>query len=253
MRSTNIYDHPRYYEIAFSFRDISKEVDFFEAAVRKFSTIPVRSVFELACGPSPYLEEWNRRGYRYYGLDRSSKMLDYVRRRAARKHIPIKLWRADMNQFAWIGPRIDLAYVLLGSLFASSNAEFLQHLDCVARALRKGGLYILDGVVWFHSRQDRSENWTISKSGTKVRCNVRWEPVDQAAQTVREEITLEVGESRGRQRLQESTIMKLFFPQEFLTLVDCHGKFLFCGWFNDFDLDKPVGQSSRQVVVLRRK
>ncbi|MBI4480416.1 MAG: class I SAM-dependent methyltransferase [Acidobacteria bacterium] len=250
---SGIYTHPLYYAIAFDFRDMPREVDFFEAAARKFSKTPVRNVLELASGPGPYLEEWHRRGYRYCGLDSSAKMLDYVRQRAAREHIPVKLLRANMNRFTWSGSCVDLAYVLLGSFFASSNLQFLKHLDCVAGAVRRGGLYLLDGVVWFHSRQDRSENWTISRNGINVRCRVRWSPSNEELQTVREDITLDVRAAGVRKQLQESVVKKLFFPQEFLSLVDRHGKFTFCGWFKDFDLAKPAGSQGRSIVVLRRK
>ena len=73
----NLYQHPKYYEVAFSFRNIPQEVDFFESAIEKFSRIKVKSFFELASGTSPYLEEWHKRGYRYIGLDKSSEMLAF--------------------------------------------------------------------------------------------------------------------------------------------------------------------------------
>lgn len=38
----NLYDYPEYYEIAFSYRDIKKEVDVFEECFRRFSKIQVR-------------------------------------------------------------------------------------------------------------------------------------------------------------------------------------------------------------------
>ena len=72
----DVYKHPLYFEIAFSFRDISQEVDFFEAAIKKFSRRKVRKVLELASGTSPYLEEWHKRGYQYLGLDVSPNMLE---------------------------------------------------------------------------------------------------------------------------------------------------------------------------------
>lgn len=41
---SNLYDNPKYYEIAFSFRDIHAEVDVFEEYFKCFSQIPVKSV-----------------------------------------------------------------------------------------------------------------------------------------------------------------------------------------------------------------
>ncbi|MCK4526646.1 class I SAM-dependent methyltransferase, partial [candidate division WOR-3 bacterium] len=68
---SNLYDNPKYYEIAFSFRDIPAEVDVFEKSFKRFSEIPVKSVLELACGNSPHMKELVKRGYQYNGLDLS--------------------------------------------------------------------------------------------------------------------------------------------------------------------------------------
>ncbi len=47
---SQVYDNPKYYEIAFSFRDTSAEVDLFEDCFKRFSQIPVKSVLELGPG-----------------------------------------------------------------------------------------------------------------------------------------------------------------------------------------------------------
>jgi hypothetical protein len=60
-----VYDNPKYYEIAFSFRDIPAEVDVLEECFKWFSKIPVKSVLELGCGNSPHMEELVKRGYQY--------------------------------------------------------------------------------------------------------------------------------------------------------------------------------------------
>ena len=93
----SLYKKPKYYEIAFGFRNISIEVDFFEKAIKKFSKIKVRNVLELASGNSPYLEEWHKRGYEYFGLDLNQEMLDFVEARAKEKRINIQLFRSGMN------------------------------------------------------------------------------------------------------------------------------------------------------------
>ena len=249
----SVYAHPHYYEIAFGFRDVPQEVRFFEEAMARFSRVQVAKVLELASGPSPYLEEWHRRGVRYVGLDQSRPMLAYVRRRASKGHIPVELFQGDLRDFRLGGLRVDLAYVLLGSLFLSSNEELLEHLDCVARVLKRGGLYVLDEVVWFRLLENRPQRWTLSRDGITVRCSVSWRVVDAAAQTFQECILLNVNDRGRRMRLAEKSIRKFFFPQEFLTLVKCHGKFVFCGWFDDFDLGKPATEKGRQIVVLRKK
>ena len=134
--SMEAYRHPEYYDIAFAVADAAREVDFFEAAIRQFSRASVHRVFEIACGTAPYLAEWQRRGYRYCGLDLSPAMLDRARAKAAGLGIAADFLAGDMRDFAraTVGP-VDLAYVLLGSIYVGSNREFLAHLERVADVL----------------------------------------------------------------------------------------------------------------------
>ena len=74
-----VYDNPKYYEIAFSFRDIPKEVDFIEQIIAKESKIPVKSFLEIASGNSPHMKELCKRDYSYIGLELSKQMIEYSR------------------------------------------------------------------------------------------------------------------------------------------------------------------------------
>jgi len=249
----NLYKNPKYYEIAFSFRNISQEVDFFESAIKKFSKIKVKKVFELASGNSPYLEEWHKRGYKYYGLDLNSEMIDFAKKKAKEKNIVINLFQGNMNDFSLNNLKVDLVYVLLGSFYAISNEEFFKHLDCVSRTLKKGGLYVLDGVVWFNLLNNNRQNWTILKDGIKIKTIFYAEIVDPVAQTFKENIVLDIDDHKTKKKIHNSELRKFFFPQEFLSLIKCHKKFEFIDWFNDFNINKSVSFKGRQVIVLRKK
>jgi hypothetical protein len=249
----NVYQRPQYYEIAFSFRDFHKEIDFFEAAIRKFSTIEVESVFELGAGTCPYLEEWHRRGYRYFGLDASAEMIEFSRRRARELGADLTLFRGDMARFALGSHKFDLAYVLLGSLYVRANAEFFNHLDCVSKVLKRGGLYLLDGVVRFNILAKHEERWTMKRRGIAVRTVYQPELFDPLEQTCIEHLTLNVDDHGIRTRLESKLARKSFFPQEFLLLTQIHKQFRFVGWFMDFELRKPHGVTGRPIVVLRKR
>jgi SAM-dependent methyltransferase len=246
------YRYPEYYDLAFAVADVAREVDFFAAAIRRFSGVAVRRVFEIACGTAPYLEEWHRRGCHYCGLDLSPPMLDSARAKAARLGIAADFVAADMRDFdpGKIG-RAELAYVLLGSIYLGSNREFLGHLDRVAEVLPAGGLYLLDSVVWFQLFGGRRRGWTRRHDGVTVRMRYRAEIVDAIAQTYDECVTLDVDDHGTAHRIEGRVPTKFFFPQEFLCLVEA-SRFEFVGWFNAFDLAAPVTPQSRHIVILRR-
>ena len=247
------YRYPEYYDIAFAVADAGREVDFFEAAIRQFSRTPVHRVFEIACGTAPYRAEWQRRGYRYCGLDLSPAMLERARAKAAGLGIAADFVAGDMRDFAraTVG-LVDLAYVLLGSIYVASNREFLGHLDRVAEVLMPGGLYLLDSVVWFEIFGDYRRRWTRRHGGITVRMSYRAEIIDAIAQTYHECVTLDVDDHGTLHNIEGRVPTKIFFPQEFRCLVEASRDFEFVGWFNDFDLDAPVTPRGRHTAILRR-
>ena len=108
------YRFPKYYEIAFSFRNVHKDVDFFESTIKRFSKVTVGSVLELGSGLSPHASEWHRRGYKYAGLDLSAQMITGARERAVRDGFPLRVFLRDMNSFTLPNVKVELAYLLLG-------------------------------------------------------------------------------------------------------------------------------------------
>jgi SAM-dependent methyltransferase len=159
-----VYHSPKYYDIAFSFRDIPAEVDVFEAVIKQYSWIPVACMLELGCGPAPHVEELARRGYTYIGLDLSRPMLAYAQQKVDTVQASARFHVASMIDFQLDDP-VDCACVLLGSLDASNTTELLSHLQAVGRALKPGGLYLLDWCVQCALRQTARHAGRGSKTG----------------------------------------------------------------------------------------
>lgn len=252
---SDVYDHPEYYEIAFSFREIDKEVDLFEECFERFSGIPVKSVLELACGNSPHMAELVKRNYQYNGLDLSEKMLEYSRDKAKRIGAEVNLFRADMNDFALQSP-VDFVYVMLGSLSVKNNTELENHFNCVAKALKKGGLYLTDWCIQFevHLTEDNGSSWELERGGVKVHTNVKWNFVSRTEQTVEEVITFDVDDNGTKHHIVGSEVKRAIYPQEFLNFIKHHPDFEFIGWWNNWNLSNPLentNEISRPVVVVR--
>jgi SAM-dependent methyltransferase len=246
------YQYPHYYAIALAPSDPICEIDFFEAAIEKFSKAKVNRVFELGAGTAPYLEEWHRRGYAYCGLDLSQEMIKFAREKARRLGIDASFVLGDMRDLDRnLGP-FDLAYVLLGSLYVRSNGEFLDHLDRMSAVLAPGGLYLLDSFVWFRIFHDYKRSWTRRKGGVTVHTRYRAELTDALAQTYDECLTFAVDDHGEAVAINGRVPAKVFFPQEFLSLVELSGRFEFIGWYNDFSFSAKLKPGGRHITLLRK-
>jgi SAM-dependent methyltransferase len=255
----SIYKHPLYYEIAFSFFDVEKQVDTFELIIKKFSKIKVKRFLDIACGPSLQLREIAKRGYEAVGLDLSSEMLRYLSRKAKEQNLRIEIVQDDMCDFR-LKKKVDFAFIMMGSLVVESNGKFIDHLDSVAYSLKKGGLYFIQNkTVDWTKAEDQA--WTVEREGVMVKTafSIRWR--DILDQVYTEKIMLEVNDHGQTRRFVSEEDLKLVFPQEFKALVELNGKFEFLGWWegteSTWQLDKPLEKSKPprniNMVLLRRK
>ncbi len=108
--------------------------------------------------------------------------------------------------------RVDLAYVLLGSLYVKSKDEFFEHLDSVSKSLKPGGLYILDGVVWFNISGNNEQSWNISRNKTKIKATFCIDLIDPVAQVFSERLIFKIDDNGKKKRIYSNEARKLFFP-----------------------------------------
>ncbi len=257
--STALYDYPDYYELAFSFRDISQEVTCLENLFSRYAKIEVSRVLELACGPSPYLQEPCQRGYEYHGLDLNERMLA-----AGRKKVTESTWAAEFHKASMIDVSLDttyqFAFVALGSLYARNTEELSTHFKSVARVLEPGGLYMLDWCVLFDQSpafaSEEGQSWRMEKDGIVVEVNVKLSNIDPVEQIVLEIATLNVEDCGKTLTISSSDLRRMMYPQEFLLMIDAMDEFEFAGWWNDWDLKQPLSQVeseiSRPIALIRR-
>ncbi|MDZ7312057.1 MAG: class I SAM-dependent methyltransferase [candidate division KSB1 bacterium] len=120
---------------------------------------PVQNVLELACGTGKMMAELSQAGYSVYGLDSSYEMVKIAAERLSRLQVancrleeascplppaPCSVWCGDMQNFAVASP-VDAAICLYDSFNYCMEPEGARRtLNCVASAVRCGGLFIFD-------------------------------------------------------------------------------------------------------------
>lgn len=249
-----VYDEPFYYEIAFSFVDIPKQVDLFEKFIHKYSNIPVRRVLDIGCGPSPQLREFARRGYEVVGLDRSPQMLTYLKEKSREEGGRVETVQADMTDFTLDEP-VDLALTLMGTIgLIGSKENLLSHLDSVARSLNSSGLYIIENlnINWHSPDYFGSQTWTMERDGVRIETTYNAELADSLNQMLRETLRLDVDDHGKKQIFEETIETRAIFPQEFVTLVEINDKFEFLGYFERSTTKRLTEALPDNIVLLRR-
>ena len=251
-----IYDYPQYYEVAFSFRDIPKEVAFMRRCIERYSRIEVHRVFEVACGFAPHAEELIANGYTYCGLDNNRNMLDYAVAKWRHLHPRPEFLEGDMISFD-TSRDMDFAFVMLGSLYLNGQDEMTSHFDSMARCLKRGGLYFLDWCVQFEDPLKYADNnaVTYKRDGISVESKFNIRLLDPSEQMYEEVWTLDVNDRGRRRQLQMVERNRAINPNEFLAFLRNRSDFEFVGWWKDWDLDQPITETSavtRPVALLRR-
>lgn len=247
-----VYNNPKYYEIAFSFRDISKEVDFIEQVIAKESRIPVKTFLEIASGNSSHMKELCKRGYGYIGLELSKQMIEYSREIIKKSVLPAEIVGGDMIKFSLPKP-VDCALLFLGSFYIKSDDELSSHLDSVANAVRVGGLYILDGAVSFYPEDIRKQSWEMIEGNIKVVTTYDPKWIDKTGNISEAKITLDIDDNGEKKKIEHLEIRKIYSVDEFMKKAQETGKWEYVSSFSDYNVTKKPHNNGRNIVVLRRK
>jgi SAM-dependent methyltransferase len=251
------YTAPRLYEIAFDMNR-KAEVDFLVHCFRRFARRPVRRVVDIACGTGPHLVRLAERGYGMSGLDLSRTNIEFLRTRLADKGLEAELVVGDMTDFRLAQP-VDAAICMQDSQgHLLTNEQLVAHLRSVARALRRGGVYVFDRYM-ASSWTDPARNWSWSRrrGGLIVRASFSaLNDVNPVSQVFRERMTLEAIENGARRVYRQTHLSRMVFPQELRAIVELAGGFEFVQWFFGFKSHQVLERSRHpllMVVVLRKR
>ncbi|MEK7632758.1 MAG: class I SAM-dependent methyltransferase [Patescibacteria group bacterium] len=251
-RDASVYNNPKYYEIAFAFRDIHQEVNFIEDVIKLHSRVPVKTFLELASGNSPHMIELCYRGYRYIGIELDKEMIRFTEDKISETHIPAKVVEADMRSFL-LPEHVDCAAVFLGSLYVQNDEELRSHLHSVASTLRSGGLYILDEVVEFFSEDVHRQTWDMQEGDITITTTYTPFYVDEKSKVMTGKITLDVTDGQEKLHLEHTEMKKVYSSSDLIQQAEQTSEWEFVGSYSDFDIHSDPREKARNILVLRRK
>ncbi|MCA8979673.1 MAG: class I SAM-dependent methyltransferase [Planctomycetes bacterium] len=163
-----------------------------------------RRALEPACGSGRLVDALAARDWKVQGFDLSRPMLDHARARLARSGRSARLFEARMEDFRARGT-VDLAHCLVSTFkYLLSEAHARAHLECVARSLAPGGVYVLGFHLSEYEVDKRTrERWVVRDGKTEVVCNIQSWPPDGRTRLERVRSRLRVTEG-GRERRTET-------------------------------------------------
>ncbi|MEZ6042662.1 MAG: class I SAM-dependent methyltransferase [Planctomycetaceae bacterium] len=172
-RSEECYDHPRYWDFAFSDETVF-EADFIESAGAQFLPFPLHRILEAGCGGGRQVVELAKRGYEVSAFDLNENAVRFTKQRVARRHLVASISVGDMTNFVMETP-VDLIHCLVNSFrHLTSESSALAFLRSSAKSLRSGGLLLLGlHLLPPDAEEYDSERWTITRGNTRVTTTLR--------------------------------------------------------------------------------
>jgi SAM-dependent methyltransferase len=253
----SIYDHPKYYDLVFG-ADCAAEVKFILGCGAKYLNRPPQRFFEPACGTGRLLYALARKGYQVGGLDLNSKAVDFCNRRFARHGLAAPAVVADMADFKVRG-RYDVAFNTINSFrHLASEAASRAHLQCMGKAVRVGGLYLL-GVHLTPTAvpPSETESWSARRGHLSINTHMWTNSRDTKQRVERFGIRFDVHRPSGSFRINDELVLRSYTPKQMNRLIESSGCWESIATYDfGYDLNEPiqVDASTEDVLyVLRRK
>jgi len=261
--SSELYDDPELYDLAFSYRDVAVEVDVLDAWYQRHGGRRPKRILELAAGPSSHAIEFARRGAKVTTLDASPAMCAYAQRRAREEGVVLEVVEADMVRFRIPRHRFDLAFVLLYSASHILDLDaMVSHMRSVGDHLAAGGLYVMEmshPADFLAGSPKTQSRWRLTRGAKHVDVNFT-SPIgafDPATQIWNCRISVKVREG-GRQRvLRERMTLRRWTAVELEAAARLAGNVRIVERHGSFDVDGPFGSGHptewRMISMLERR
>jgi SAM-dependent methyltransferase len=255
--TANWYDFPAYYDLAVR-RETRAEADFIEAACRKYVPFQVRRLLEPGCGSGRLVVALAQRSYELTACDVNEHALAYLRRKLDRRGLTAKVFRGDMADFSTRG-RVESAFCTFNTFrHLLTEGEARRHLECVARAVRPGGIYILGfHLLPLDVAEESEERWRAKHGSTRLHATLRVVYTDRRQRLERLQMNLLVRSPRRSQRIVSEFPLRMYTAAQFRRLLHQVRTWELCDVYDFwYDIYHPRGLDdviTDAVFVLRNR
>ena len=252
----SIYDFPKYYDLLFG-SDWKAEFDFLQACYPIHCTRPVQRIFEPACGTGRLLIKLAQAGYDIGGNDLNEKAIDFCNDRLERFGFERSTTVGDMCDFK-VRKKYDAAFNLINTFrHLATEAQAVAHLQCMAQALYKGGLYAL-GIHLEPTVGEpmEEESWSVRRGNLAITSYMWSKGIDRKKRMEHLGVTLDIYTPTTHQRIVDHMEYRTYKAAQFRSLLKKVPEFEVEAVYDfSYDIRKPhkITAESEDVVFLLKR
>jgi SAM-dependent methyltransferase len=230
---------------------VSIRCDFVEDIAAQRGVLPGSRILDAGCGTGSYSVELAKRGYNVFGLDSSKELVSVARAKAEKGEVGVVFQVGDILELP-SQPKYDgmLCRGVLNDIIDNSSRQ--QTFFSFARALRKGGVLIVDVREWTNSARQKEREPVFEKvvkidSGTLTFRSVTELEYETRRLLIAEKHILKRGDA-------PETTTEYDFLMQCWTKDELHNNLISTGfgsvvYFGDYKSSSPVGSTDRIVAV----
>ncbi|ACB84635.1 class I SAM-dependent methyltransferase [Natranaerobius thermophilus] len=263
MKKEDIYNLPKYYDIAFSW-DLSEEIYFLLDVFKKNVPFEVNNVLEPACGTGRYLIELPK--YKNFskivGYDLNPEMVEYSNDKIKDKRLQeIASVAKDDMITAKFSEQFDLAINMINSIgYITKDEDILQHFRNTGECVKKDGLYIVQlNCAYSSFEKPMFVEWEMQSQGTKVKMKWTINSEDRKNKLSYQSSKMEVIDidKDKKFKIEDEHVMRLWLFEDLKNLFQKSGLFklisIYDKEFKEVNMTKEInGEMGNLYFVLKR-
>lgn len=255
--TASIYDYPVYYDLVFG-SDCAAELSFLHAVFERYVDGKARRLFEPACGTGRLIYRLARQKFEVGGLDLNEKAVEFCNKRLAKHGLRGRAQVGDMSDFAVKKP-YDAGFNTINSFRHLPTEEAaVGHLQCMAAAIRPGGIYAL-GLHLTPTRGETSDEESWSARRGQLAINTYMWPIDKSPRKRMEQfgIRFDVYRPLGHLRIMDVLKLRSYTAKQFKELLAAVPEWELVGNYDfSYDIQRPIkidATTEDVVVILKRR
>ena len=224
-----LYKHARVYDVAFGYRDFAAELAFLSACHARWGTGATDSFLEVAAGPGVHAIVAAQVGLRATALDLAPDMMALCDRKAKAAGVHVTTMVGDMRAFVVEQP-VALAFNPITSISYLRTVDALrEHMRSIARALRPGGVYVVENnhpKDFFTDIHFVPSIWTMNEGSLTVKTTWLAEcpPRMDCAQQLYEAVArYEIDDNGATSEVRDRAWLRMTLPGELALAAELAG------------------------------